>query len=154
MTYSIEKAKETDLPQILAIQKRAYQQEAELYNDFSIQPLQQNLESTQKEWQAGTILKAMQDGRIIGSVRAHETDSVCFIGKLIVEPSNQNNGIGRALLAAIEQHFSSAVRYELFTGHRSEKNIALYKKCGYTAYKTEKATSNLQFVFLQKHKLS
>ena len=50
------------------MQKVAYTQEAEIYNDFDIQPLTQKMDSLLMEWQNGIILKAVTDGQIIGSV--------------------------------------------------------------------------------------
>jgi len=58
----------TDLEAILELQKVAYTQEAEIYNDFDIQPLTQKMDSLLMEWQNGIILKAVTDGQIIGSV--------------------------------------------------------------------------------------
>ena len=36
---------------------------------------------------------------------------------------------------AIEQHFKIADRYELFTGHKSARNLYLYQKLGYREFK-------------------
>ncbi|MDD2621433.1 MAG: hypothetical protein PHC92_12305 [Syntrophomonadaceae bacterium] len=42
-------------------------------------------------------------------------------------------------------------RFELFTGHCSEKNQALYLKLGYKEYKTEQVTKDLQFIYMRKN---
>ena len=52
-------------------------------------------------------------------------------------------------MAAIEKCFEG-VRYELFTGHLSEKNLALYQKLGYNVYETRKVSDVLQLVYMQK----
>lgn len=59
-----------DAAAILALQKLAYQSEAQLYNDFSISPLLQNLEELRREFFHKAVLKATLGQRIIGSVRA------------------------------------------------------------------------------------
>ena len=46
----IEKAIETDLNEILNLQRLAYQSEAILLNNFSIPPLMQTLEEVQQEF--------------------------------------------------------------------------------------------------------
>ena len=51
----------------------------------------------------------------------------------------------------VEDHFKSCERYELFTGHKSEKNLYLYQKLGYGIFRKEKATENLEFVYLEKY---
>jgi predicted N-acetyltransferase YhbS len=116
----IEKAREADVPEILLLQREAYQSEAEIYNDYSIQPLTQTLEQAKQEFQNNMVLKAVLDGKIIGSVRAYEKDNTAYIGKLIVSPAHQNKGIGKQLLQAIENEFQGK-RFELFTGSKSEK---------------------------------
>lgn len=50
---------------------------------------------------------------------------------------------------AIEKCFEG-VRYELFTGHLSEKNLALYEKLGYKRFKTENITDDLWFIYMEK----
>ncbi len=139
-----------DLEKILELQKTAYIQEAEIYNDFSIQPLAQTMDSLLGEWQNGIVLKAVADGQIIGSVRAQRVDHVCKIGKLIVSPNYQNKGIGRKLMAEIESTFQNCSVYELFTGSMSKKNLALYRKLGYKDYQTEQINSRLTLIFLRK----
>jgi hypothetical protein len=51
----------------------------------------------------------------------------------------------------IEKIFNTCRRYELFTGDRSEKNIYLYQKLGYTIFKTAKITNLTTIVYLEKN---
>ena len=152
LEYKILKAQESDAAEILRLQYAAYQSEAVLYNDFSIQPLTQTLEQALEEFHGSVILKAVADDKIIGSVRATEQDDgSIYIGKLMVLPEYQNKGIGKRLLQPIENEFQNK-RYWLITGHKSEKNLNLYEKCGYARFKTKEAAPGLIFVYLQKHK--
>jgi ribosomal protein S18 acetylase RimI-like enzyme len=140
----------TDLKVILDLQKEAYRQEAEIYNDFNIPPLTQNIDSLKTEWQNGIVMKAESNGQIIGSVRAEWIDNICKIGKLIVKPDFQNQGIGKRLMTEIERLFNTCSTYELFTGDKSEKNLTLYRKLGYKDFKTEQIDNNLKLIYLQK----
>ncbi|MDA3881081.1 MAG: GNAT family N-acetyltransferase [Prolixibacteraceae bacterium] len=140
----------SDLSKILELQKEAYVQEAEIYNDFNIQPLTQNIDSLKIEWQKGIVIKAEKNGHIIGSVRAELVDNICKIGKLIVKPGFQNQGIGKSLMIEIEKVFDNCSTYELFTGDRSDKNLNLYRKLGYVDFKTEQIDDNLKLIYLQK----
>ena len=100
----IEKAKFEDLQEILDLQYLAYQSEAQLFDNPNIPPLKQTLQEVQGEYQSGTILKVSdENGGIIGSVRAHVMDGTVYIGKLIVHPQKQGQGIGTKLLLAIER---------------------------------------------------
>ncbi len=144
----------TDLDKILELQKIAYIQEAEIYNDFNIQPLTQAMDSLLVEWQNGIVLKAVTDGQIIGSVRAQMADTICKIGKLIVGPAHQNKGVGRKLMAEIENAFTNCSVYELFTGDKSRKNLAFYRKLGYKDYKTDQISNHLTLIFLRKQNMN
>jgi ribosomal protein S18 acetylase RimI-like enzyme len=147
----INKAKVSDAKEILSLQKRAYQSEAELYDDFSIPPLVQKLEEIKYEFKNHVFLKAIGHRKIIGSVRALQIDNkTCYIGRLIVHPDFQNQGIGTKLMNEIENIFNECSRFELITGHKSYKNIKLYEKLGYKIFKTEKLTENLDLIYLEK----
>jgi len=147
----IEKATFEDLPEILDLQKLAYMSEAKLLNDYTIQPLTQTLDELEKEFGSHTILKLLdkKDNAIIGSVRACEKDGRVYIGKLFVHPDYQNKGLGANLLKTIETMYTSKT-FELFTSSKSEKNIKLYVKNGYKEYKRQKASEELEFVFMEK----
>jgi ribosomal protein S18 acetylase RimI-like enzyme len=140
-----------DAAEILALQRLAYRSEAEIYGDFSIPPLTQTEDGMREDLERQVVLKAVTgEGRIAGSVRARLVDGTCHIGRLIVDPACQGRGLGRRLLAAIEERFATADRYELFTGHRSERNLRLYRGVGYEDLRTEVVSPELSIVFLQK----
>lgn len=145
-------AEEKDLSEILTLQKLCYVENAVRYNNYSIPPLTQDLASIRKDHKNGTILKAVVGQNIIGSVRAYEKDKTCYIGRLIVHPDHQNKGIGSTLLFAIESRFSTAERYELFTGWKDEKNLHLYKRNGYAVFKEEELNEKTRLVYLEKRK--
>jgi ribosomal protein S18 acetylase RimI-like enzyme len=138
-----------DIKDILELQHTAYRSEAEIYSDYSIEPLTQTLADVEEELKNGIMLKAVVDGKVIGSVRAYERDGTVFIRKLMVLTEYRNRGVGRQLLQAIENEYQGK-RCEIFTGAKSEKNIALYKKCGYVVFKTEKIGPGLTFVYMEK----
>lgn len=128
---NIERASFDDLPDILNLQKLAFISEAELYDDYNIEPLNQTLDSIQNDFKVYLYLIAKHNNQIIGSVKARETGDFCWIGRLIVNPEYQNNGIGRMLLTEIQGLFSTTQRYMLCTGFRSTKNIRLYESLGF-----------------------
>ena len=139
----IQRATVADASEILALQKLAYQSEAELHDAYDIPPLTQTLAEMEADLERQHVLKLVQaapDGRprIVGSVRAFEKEGTCHIGRLIVHPEHQNRGLGTRLLREIECAFAGeCARYELFTGHKSARNLYLYGKLGYTEFKRE-----------------
>jgi len=156
MRHEIVPATAADAPEILALQRLAYQSEARLYGDWSIPPLTQSLEELREEFTRLAILKALdQNEAVIGSVRGEMDTSpngggACRIGRLIVHPKHQRQGLGAALLAAIETCFPEAERFALFTGSRSEGNLRLYQRLGYQPVESRAVTAGLTLVFLEK----
>jgi ribosomal protein S18 acetylase RimI-like enzyme len=153
-TAEIQNAEINDLPSILELQKLAFQSEAALVEDYFIPPLTQTLDGIKEDFASGVILKAFARGNpneIIGSVRGRFSENTLYIGKLIVNPSFQNRGIGTALLLHIESLYPKA-RYELFTSDRSDKSLSLYIRNGYAKFKQEPLNDNANIIFLQKSK--
>ena len=148
----IENANIKDVQEILSLQKLAFQSEVKRYNDFLIPPLVETIDELAMNFKSYIFLKATLDGKIVGSVRAIEKDGVCYVGRLIVHPDFQNQGIGAKLLLEIEGKFLACGRFELFTGNKSVKNIHLYEKLGYKAFKTEPVTDNISEIFFEKVK--
>lgn len=146
----INSPNKSDLGTILDLQKRAYESEAQLYNDYSIPPLTQSLDELVVEFNQKIFLIAKVNDEIVGSVRAFDNNSVCHIGRLIVSPNFQNQGIGSLLLKSIELKFPTVSQYELFTGTKSLKNLHLYKKNGYVVTRRKAVSELLTLEFLAK----
>lgn len=147
----ILRAEKGDLRKILDLQYIAYQSEARLFKDQDIPPLKQTLADVEKEYQKGNILKALDDDKnIIGSVRAFCDNGTVYIGKLMVHPSKQGQGIGTKLLIEMEKQYPKQ-RCELFTSTKSEKNIVLYQKLGYKVFDEKQVTEELRFVYMEKY---
>jgi ribosomal protein S18 acetylase RimI-like enzyme len=139
-----------DAAELLALQKMAYQSEAELYGDPCIPPLAQTVSEMEDDLRTQVVLKASVDGKIVASARAHEIDGTAYIGRVIVSPRVQGRGLGKRIMAAIEARFPHARRFELFTGHLSTRNLGFYRSLGYTDFKTVPLTPVIQFVYLEK----
>jgi GNAT superfamily N-acetyltransferase len=146
----IVRATAADAPAILDLQKLAYQTEALLYDDWSLPPLTQTLESLLDEFARAVVLKALQGGRLAGSVRAHASEGVCRVGRLIVQPQAQGRGIGTQLMRQIEREFPQTHKFELFTGSRSAGNIRLYERLGYVRVREKVLSPTVTLVFMEK----
>ena len=149
-TVIVQPAELADAAVILELQKLAYHEEAAIYDEFGIPPLTQTLDGMRADLDRQTCLKATVDGRVVGSVRAYLSEGTCFVGRLIVHPDIQNRGIGTRLMNEIEHLFSHAARFELFTGHLSQRNLYLYDKLGYRPFKQERISDALTLVYLEK----
>lgn len=148
-SITIREATGEDAKEILILQKRAYRSEAERYNDDTLPPLTQTLEGIRDDFEKMTVLKASARDRIVGSVRVHIVEDTCFVGRLVVHPDFQNQGIATRLMREIESRFDRARRFELFTGHKSDPALRLYRKLGYTEFKRKEMDTHT-LVYLEK----
>jgi GNAT superfamily N-acetyltransferase len=109
------------------------------------------LEELIREYDNGILLKAIDDNNvIIGSVRGYVESKTLFIGKLMVHPKHQGNGIGSQLLHAIEL-FCPECRYELFTSEKSTQNLQFYENKGYRRFMEKLVTPGLKLIYLEKN---
>ncbi|WP_338077702.1 GNAT family N-acetyltransferase [Acetobacterium wieringae] len=91
----------------------------------------------------------IDNSKLIGSVRGFVDNDTLYIGKLIVHPDYQGNGIGTALLKEIEKD-NSGLRQELFTSDQSLRNLRLYKRLGFVQFKIKPLSKDLNLVFMEK----
>ncbi|HEU0116784.1 MAG TPA: GNAT family N-acetyltransferase [Thermomicrobiales bacterium] len=147
----IETSDPADAPALLQLQRRCYRSEAALYDDWSLPPLTQSLAELVADYDTHCILAARTGDRLVGSVRARDAAGIVEIGRLAVAPEFQRSGVGSALMAAIERRFPPPTCFELFTGHRSEGNLRLYRRLGYVEHRRQPVSDRLQLVYLRKH---
>lgn len=139
-----------DAVEILYLQKLAYQSEAQIYNDWTLPPLLQTIKEIQGEFKTHLFLKAVSEHSIIGSVRTRIMGDTCHIGRLIVHPKWQNQGIGTRLMTEVELMYRGVARFELFTGSNSIRNLHLYHKLWYQEFRREPLGSKVELVYLEK----
>jgi ribosomal protein S18 acetylase RimI-like enzyme len=152
VNVQIQKATVNDAPEILELQKLAYQSEAAIYDDYTIAPLTQTLDGMISDIRKQIVLKVKVGDKIVGSVRGRVQDGTGCVGRLMVLPEFQGQGIGTLLLQAIEEQMGQAERYELYTGHKSERNIRLYQKLGYRIFRSEHTNERLTTVYMEKRR--
>ena len=145
----IVKACHEDLQEILQLQYLAYQSEAALFGNNDIPPLKQTIDEVVEEYHKGVILKLISDKKIIGSIRAWESESTIHVGKLMVHPDYRRCGYGTKLLNEIESYFPQK-RFVLFTSTRSITNLRMYQRMGYKEFERKSVTAELEFLFLEK----
>ena len=146
----IQPARQQDLPEILALQKTAFAAEAQLVNDWNIPPLTQTLDELADDWRKGIMLKAVNEGGpIIGTVRGHMAPDGFYIGRLAVQPQWQGRGCGSALLEAMIAR-AEPNRLVLFTSTKSERNLRLYERFGFTHFKKSTTATGVPLIWLEK----
>ncbi|MFE8945575.1 GNAT family N-acetyltransferase [Streptomyces sp. NPDC007856] len=154
MSVTISVATEQDAEQIFRLQYLCFQSEAALYGNYRIDPLVQTLDSVRQEVASDCVFVARLGEEVVGSVRGKVgEDGAADIGKLCVHPRLQGHGIGARLLRAAEAALveeRGATRFRLFTGHRSEGNLRLYRRVGYETVGRSKGADGVEMIVLEK----
>lgn len=139
-----------DAAEIFALQKLAYQSEAEIEGNFGIPPLTETLDQIEAAFGRGVVFKSVLAEQIIGSARTIVQNGTCHVCRVIVHPELQNRGIGSQLMLAVETRFPDVRRFELFTSQKSGRNLHFYAKLGYQPYKTMLHDGSRTMVYLEK----
>ena len=141
-----------DAGEVLTLQRAAFVQEALIYGDPDMPPLTQTLKELEHELTENLGCVAVDGSRIVGAVRARVDGSLLLIGRISIAPDQQGNGIGTALLTAVERRgrAASASEAELFTGSLSEANLRLYEREGYRETQRVDEGDGIAQVFLRK----
>ncbi|GAA2281511.1 GNAT family N-acetyltransferase [Nonomuraea roseoviolacea subsp. roseoviolacea] len=150
LRVEIQRAAEADAGEILTVQRAAYVTEAQLYGDPFIPPLVESVEQVREAIRAGVVLKAVDGGRVVGSVRGRLSGATCLVGRLVVAPDQQGRGLGTALLRTLHEQVPEASAFDLFTGHLSEGNLRLYRRLGYRETHRERMDDHLTLVHLRR----
>ena len=121
-----------DAGELFTLQLACWVQEQHDNPGVEIPALHESLDDV-REWLGHwTVLVLRREGRLIGAARARREDDAWDVGRLMVVPDLQGQGLGRLLLEEIERAAPEDVTaYSLFTGAGSLRNQRMYKKAGY-----------------------
>lgn len=153
VTLSTRALRVEDAGEVLTLQRAAYVPEARRYRDPELPPLTQTLDEVRAELARTDVvgLAVRDDGRLVASVRLRIDGAVAHLGRLVVAPDRQGEGIGTDLLTACERVLPpEVVEIRLFTGSRSEATIRLYERAGYVR-QYETPAGRYDLVHLAKH---
>jgi tRNA (guanine37-N1)-methyltransferase len=121
-----------DAGEILTLQRACWLQEQQANPDAWVPALHESLDDVRRWLSDWTVLTMRRAGRLVGGARARLEDDVWDVGRLMVAPDLQGQGLGRVLLEAIEAAApAGATSYALFTGAGSTDNLRFYKRAGY-----------------------
>ncbi|MFI6272883.1 GNAT family N-acetyltransferase [Micromonospora zamorensis] len=125
-------AQPDDLAELLVLQRCCWVQEALANDTLDLSPLRETLDELRESMSTWQLWCVRRHGRLVAAVRAQARGRGWLIGRLMVAPDQAGNGIGSWLLSYAEQQAPEATaHYELFTGHRSTRNIKMYERAGY-----------------------
>ncbi|MDO4899089.1 N-acetyltransferase [Actinomyces sp.] len=122
-----------DAGEILTLQRDAYITEATAHSDFGLPPLTQTLAELQEELSdpAVTARGIRERSRLIAAMRLHHKGDAVELGRLIVAPDRQGQGLGTLLPRHAEAVFPDTREMRAFTGEHSAAKLRLYERLGY-----------------------
>jgi GNAT superfamily N-acetyltransferase len=129
---------DADAAELLVLQRCCWVQEALANDTLDIPPLHEDLDDVLAWGRTWTTLVARRGHRLVGAVRGRAVGGDWQVGRLMVAPDLAGRGLGRWLLSAVEDEAPpGTTRLTLFTGARSERNLRLYTRAGYTVDEAE-----------------
>ena len=151
MERIIELATIQDVPALLDLQRKAFGPLCEMLGWNDAPPMTESLEHAYEDFPKGTTLKVQdKDGRIIGSVRGDVTDGSLYIGRLMVLPEYQQQGIGGQLFREIQMLLPHNHAW-LCTCQQVRPPYEFYLREGFKPYKREVVGPALTWVYMEKN---
>lgn len=147
---TIRRATLSDVDAMHAIQMRAFAAEARLCGTREIPPLLERPDSVAEHVSSHVALVATQGDVLLGCVRGVREAEAYTVRALVVEPSMHGQGIGSALLRALEAELRHAQRIELTTNTLVEGNVAFYERHGYSVYAYKEPFPGITLALLAK----
>ncbi|MFL5250545.1 MAG: GNAT family N-acetyltransferase [Myxococcales bacterium] len=134
----IRRAEERDAGEIARVINAAFEVEREFRQGARTSPGE-----VSRLIERDVILVAEQDGRLVGAVHTVVDGATGYFGMLSVDPDIQRKGVGRALLAAAEEHCRRAgcTKMTMSTGEDRTELIPYYERLGYRLTHVEPSTS-------------
>jgi len=138
--WEVVPAVRADAGELMTLQRACWLQEALALDTVrGIPALEETFDEVVAELEGRdrwTTWVARHAGRLVGSVRARPAEgqaTVWEIGRLMVAPDLQRQGLGRVLLDhAHDAAPETVTSYRLVTGHASTDNQRFYRRAGYS----------------------
>lgn len=141
---SITVADASAAPELLVLQRCCWVQEAVANDTLDIPPLHETQAQVRAWFDEWTVLTVRDGPRLIGAVRGRLVGDTWEVGRLMVAPDRSGHGMGSRLLAEAEAIAPDAATVvELFTGARSDRNLAIYRRAGFTVVEADDAPAGV-----------
>lgn len=121
--------------------------------DGQVSALRETESDIAKEIETKTVLVAERDGEIVGSVRYEMiTNDVAYLTRFSVDPNVHNSGIGKLLLAAVNEYAArqGAKAVALHTASKMTPLVRMYYGMGYYIKSTSEDRGYIRALFLKE----
>ena len=152
MTVRIAPLAPSDAGEALTVQRAAYVTEAQHYDAPHIPPLTETVVELRADLENGVLAFGAWSGtRLVGCVRGRVDGDRMEVARFAVAPDVQGQGIGSALLSAVETAAPPHIQtLWLVTGATSEGSLRLYGRSGYTVVAETRDAVGVAMVRLEK----
>ena len=134
--------------ELLALQKQAYRQEADLIGSDQIPPLHETLEALQQSTE--TFYGYILDGQLAGAISYKREGDLLDIYRMMVHPDYVRRGIARAMLHFVEGCEPDIKRIIVSTGSLNTPARTLYERQGFMATAEEEIIPDLWITHFEK----
>jgi tRNA (guanine37-N1)-methyltransferase len=126
-------AQPADAGELLTLQRAAFLTEARLNGTLELPPLTETLAELTASIEGDTVLVARLRGRLVAAVRGMaKPGHRWYIGRLVVAPDLERQGIGSLMMDVIEQLSPPETdAFQLLIGAGSVANQGFYRRRGY-----------------------
>lgn len=133
------------------LQQIAFAEEGRRSGTCEIPPLLEEVDSIVQHVKEQVALVAVKQETLVGSVRGVKGDHGYVIRALVVHPTCQGEGIGSALLRALETALVKPTRVDLTTNTLMQGNVPFYEKHGYNVQDRTEPLPGIVLAHMSKH---
>jgi GNAT superfamily N-acetyltransferase len=131
MDLMIKRSGLNDVDRLLTIQKQAFAEDYQLYEDHQTTPVNETKEKLIINIKHAIHYTIWFNHVIIGGIDIRKKEHTLLLDKLFLANEYQNKGIGSKIMKLIEAEFPVIKVWRLYTPYLNTKNHHFYEKLGY-----------------------
>jgi GNAT superfamily N-acetyltransferase len=147
LNITFELAKPEDAKEIYKIQQLAYKEQLDMYKNYDTSFASEGIDWVLFRINNHMYYKILLDGKLVGQIDIYQhrrSDTHYEVNGIFVHPEYQNRGIGKSAMKFVEEKYSDAKTWTIWTPHRTYKNHYFCERLGYKKTgKEEKISESL-----------
>jgi GNAT superfamily N-acetyltransferase len=136
------------LERLVALQRASYAVEARLIGAAELPPMRETPEQLRACGER--FLGVRRGGRLVGAVSYRRAGGTVDVHRLVVDPSAFREGIGTALLEALEARHPDATHWTVGTGAANGPARALYERRGFAVTEEREVPGGIRWVRMDR----
>ena len=116
---------------LLTIQKRAFAEDYNVYQDHDTSPVNETHEKLIENIVHSLHYTIWSNDTVIGGIDIRKKENILLLDKLFIANEYQNKGIGTKIMKLMEAELPSIKIWRLYTPYLNKRNQYFYEKFGY-----------------------